>query len=303
MTLKQMEYFLSCATLLNFRKAAQLHYISPPTLTRHISALEAELNTSLFVRDSHSVSLTATGYEFFNTAYQILVAYQNFYDRTNSNGLSLQRQGNPFLIGSYAFDGMYGRLVDQILAQSDYFLGKPIHIDFIDAGQMIPSVKNGDIQIGIDSEAYIRKSGNLYHTKLLQTVPFHAAVGAGHPLNAQKRITLEELLSFFTDHRVHPMEGNAFLNKLTFPVDSAEALRKIGEFTIEALPELFPILDYENIGKQTIAILPKTLCAGNIRQLHSIEIIGNPCTTNYMLFWRKNNDNPDIAKFIAALQF
>lgn len=57
MTLKQMEYFLSCATLLNFRKAAQLHYLSPPTLTRHISALEKELNVPLFVRDSHKVKL------------------------------------------------------------------------------------------------------------------------------------------------------------------------------------------------------------------------------------------------------
>lgn len=55
MTLKQLEYFLACAVLQNFRKAAQLHYISPPTLTRQISALEDELGSRLFVRNSHSV--------------------------------------------------------------------------------------------------------------------------------------------------------------------------------------------------------------------------------------------------------
>lgn len=301
MTLKQLEYFLSCATLLNFRKAAQLHYISPPTLTRHISALESELNVALFVRDSHSVALTQAGSEFFQTAYRMLVAYQDFYDRINLDDMRLQRQGDPFLIGSYAFDGMYGRLVDQILAMPDYFLGKPIHIDFIDAGNMIPAVRNGDIQIGIDSEAYIRKSGDIFQTKLLRTVPFHAAIGPGHPLSRRKEVSLQELLSYFTDNTVHPMEGAAFLSKLTFPVDSAEALRKIGEFTIEALPTLFPILDQQNIGDKTIAILPKTLCAGNTRQLRRVEIIGNPCTTNYMLFWRKDNQNPDIRRFLDSI--
>lgn len=301
MTLKQLEYFLSCATLLNFRKAAQLHYISPPTLTRNISALEAELDTALFTRDSHTVKLTEAGTVFFHTAYAMLVAYQDFYDRINARGTHLHRQGDPFLIGSYAFDGMYGCLVDQILAMPDYFIGRPIHIDFIDAGEMIPSVRNGDIQIGIDSEAYIRKSGDLFEMKLLQTIPFHAAVGPGHPLSYRKEVTLQELLSYFNDANVHPMEGKPFRSKLTFPIDSAEALRKIGEFTIEALPELFPILNRSDMGSKAIAILPKTLCAGDINQLHHVEIVGNPCTTNYMLFWRRDNKNPDIPRFLEAI--
>ncbi len=301
MTLNQMEYFLSCATLLNFRKAAQLHYISPPTLTRHISSLESELGVALFLRDSHSVQLTEAGTEFFQTAYQMLVEYQNFFDRTHRRGMELQRKDDPFLIGSYAFDGMYGRVVDRILAQPDYFLGRPIHIDFIDAGEMIPSVRRGDIQIGIDSEAYIRKSGDLFQTRLLQTVPFQAAVGPLHPLSQRNEITMAELLPYFDQPEAHPMGGAAFAGKLTFPVDSAEALRKIGEFTIEALPELFPVLNPRDIGSRAIAIIPKTLCAGQIRALHPVEITGNPCTTNYMLFWRRDNPNPDIPGFLDAI--
>lgn len=301
MTLKQMEYFLSCATLLNFRKAAQLHYLSPPTLTRHISALEKELNVPLFVRDSHKVILTEAGSVFFHTAYDMLVAYQGFYDQTNLAGIRLQRQGNPFLIGSYAFDGMYGQLVDHILSMPDYFLGKSIHIDFISAGNMIASVQKGDIQIGIDSEAHIRKYGDVFQTKLLRKVPFHAAVGPEHPLYGQKHISLEKLLTWFDNSSTLPMNGEAFPAKLTFPIRSAEELRKIGEFTIEALPALFPVLDRVNIGSKTIAILPKTLCAGNTGQLHRIDIIGNPCATNYMLFWRADNPNPDIRRFLDML--
>ncbi len=303
MTLKQLEYFLSCATLLNFRKAAQLHYISPPTLTRQIFAMEEELGIPLFQRDSHKVVLTKAGYDFFQTAYGMLVVYQGFYDKTNMTGMRLQRQGNPFLIGSYAFDGMYGLLVDMILAQPDYFLNRPIHIDFIDAGIMISAVRNGDVEIGIDSEAHIRKQGDIFNMKLLETIPFQAAVGPDHPLSHKSSISLKELLTWFQNPDVHPLQGKPFLSKLTFPIDSAEALRKIGEFTIEALPELFPVLDAGNIGKNTIVILPSMLTAGNTTQLHRIEIEGTPCSTNYMLFWRKNNDNPDITRFIDALQF
>lgn len=302
MTLKQLEYFLSCATLLNFRKAAQLHYISPPTLTRQISALEEELGIPLFERDSHKVTLTGAGSEFFQTAYGMLVEYQGFYDKTNLAGMRLHRQGDPFLIGSYAFDGMYGMLVDQILALPDYFLNRPIHIDFIDAGKMITSVRNGDVQIGIDSEAHIKKYGDIFEMKLLRSVPFHVAVGPEHPLSRRQSLELEELLSYFSSNDVHPMHGKPFLSKLTFPVDSAEALRKIGEFTIEALPELFPILNRELVGKNTIAILPSMLTAGNTTQLSRVEIEGTPCSTNYMLFWRKDNQNPDIRKFVDNLR-
>lgn len=302
MTLKQLEYFLSCATLLNFRKAAQLHYVSPPTLTRKISALEEELGVPLFERDSHKVRLTGAGSEFFQTAYGMLVEYQAFYDKTNLAGMRLHRQGNPFLIGSYAFDGMYGTLVDQILALPDYFLNRPIHIDLIDAGKMIASVRNGDVQIGIDSEAHIKKHGDLFEMKLLRRVPFHVAVSPEHPLGRRKKIALGELISYFTTPDVHPLQGKPFQSKLTFPVDSAEALRKIGEFTIEALPELFPILDKRHIGKDTIAILPSMLTAGNTIQLHRVEIVDAPCSTNYMLFWRRDNPNPDIKRFIESMQ-
>lgn len=301
MTLKQLEYFLSCATLLNFRKAAQLHYISPPTLTRQISALEEELGTPLFIRNSHGMQLTHIGWVFFHSAYRMLTEYQHFYDQTNMSGIHLQRQGNPFLIGSYAFDGMYGELVDRILALPDFFLDRPIKIDFIDAGCMIRAVMNGDIEIGIDSEVHVRKHGDLFRTKLLQTIPFDVVVGPANPLAQRKTITHEELFTCFTDTTVFPMEGRTYPAQIQFPIDSPDTLRKIGEFNIESLPELFSVFNPEDIGSRVIGILPQTLCAARINELHRIEIEGNPCTTNYCLFWRKDNANPDIAKFIRSI--
>lgn len=301
MTLQQIEYFMSCATLLNFRKSAQLHYISPSTLTRHIFALEQELGTALFQRNTHQVYLTEAGWHFFHCSYRMLTEYQRFYEETNLDGLNLQRQGNPFLIGSYAFDGMYGKLVDRILALPDFFLDRPIKIDFIDAGTMIRSVMQGDIQIGIDSEVHVRKYGQLFSTKRLHQVPFQVAVGPEHPLSRKRLIYPQELYPFFADNSCLPLGGRTYPQEIQFPICSVDTLRKLGEFNIEALPSIFPVLGKDTIGPRVIAILPKTLIAGNTNELHRVEIADHPCSTNYVLFWLKENQNPDIQKFIQCI--
>ena len=61
MTIKQLEYFTAVAKLLSFSKAAEQLYISQSALSRSIVALEQEMNTVLFNRDRHKVTLTPSG--------------------------------------------------------------------------------------------------------------------------------------------------------------------------------------------------------------------------------------------------
>ena len=56
-----MKYFVRTAQTLNFSEAARSLYISQSTLSQQIKALENELGTVLFQRDSHSASLTESG--------------------------------------------------------------------------------------------------------------------------------------------------------------------------------------------------------------------------------------------------
>ena len=59
MTGLQIKCFVTLYKELNYRKAAGKLYISQPHLSRQITALEEELNTPLFFRNSHSVKPTA----------------------------------------------------------------------------------------------------------------------------------------------------------------------------------------------------------------------------------------------------
>jgi DNA-binding transcriptional LysR family regulator len=62
--LRQMECFLAVARLGNVSRAAEEMYLTQPTLTARIKALEDELGDQLFVRTSRGMRLTEAGREF-----------------------------------------------------------------------------------------------------------------------------------------------------------------------------------------------------------------------------------------------
>ena len=61
MTVVQLECVLEAARQQNFSKAAVNLYLSQPTLSRHIQALEQELRVPIFDRTNKSVRLTEAG--------------------------------------------------------------------------------------------------------------------------------------------------------------------------------------------------------------------------------------------------
>lgn len=61
MDIQQIRYFLALAEELHFWNTAEKMNITQSALTRHIQALESELNVQLFDRNKRSVKLTAAG--------------------------------------------------------------------------------------------------------------------------------------------------------------------------------------------------------------------------------------------------
>ena len=61
MELRVLRYFLLAAREENITKAAELLHITQPALSRQLMQLEQELNTKLFHRGQHSITLTDDG--------------------------------------------------------------------------------------------------------------------------------------------------------------------------------------------------------------------------------------------------
>ena len=70
--LHTMEVFAAVADSGSFAKAAKAMRLSPPAITRAITALEDRLGTRLFVRTTRSVRLTEAGIRFLADTQRIL---------------------------------------------------------------------------------------------------------------------------------------------------------------------------------------------------------------------------------------
>lgn len=72
MELKQLRVFVAVAKNLSFSQAAKALFVSQPTLSYQISALEQELNTKLFIRGNPNITLTSKGKLLNEMAQKIL---------------------------------------------------------------------------------------------------------------------------------------------------------------------------------------------------------------------------------------
>ena len=72
MTLQQLRYFCVTAEVLHYTRAAELLYISQPSLSYALSRLEKELNMPLFEKRGKQVALTTYGAEFLPYAKRAL---------------------------------------------------------------------------------------------------------------------------------------------------------------------------------------------------------------------------------------
>ncbi|WP_330179241.1 LysR substrate-binding domain-containing protein [Nocardia sp. NBC_01503] len=72
--LRQLRYFVAVAEELHFRRAAERLFISTPTLSQQIRAIEREVGGPLLLRGSQGVELTAAGEVLLKTARGVLEA-------------------------------------------------------------------------------------------------------------------------------------------------------------------------------------------------------------------------------------
>lgn len=72
MYLNQIEAFVNIAKYKSFSKAANQLYLSQPTISAYIKALEADVGTQLITRTTKDVELTEAGMTFYKYALELL---------------------------------------------------------------------------------------------------------------------------------------------------------------------------------------------------------------------------------------
>ena len=87
----QLKLFISVSQTLNFTKTANEFFMTQPTVSNYIKALENSIGVKLLNRDSHSVSLTDEGREFVGYAGRLLTLEMEAENRLKN--ISAGRRG------------------------------------------------------------------------------------------------------------------------------------------------------------------------------------------------------------------
>ena len=77
MDIRQLEYFVEVARQKSFSRAADILYVSQPSISKAIRELEGELGVVLLYRNTKSVELTDNGEAILTQAQQIISSFQN----------------------------------------------------------------------------------------------------------------------------------------------------------------------------------------------------------------------------------
>lgn len=88
MTFEQLEYFLAVVDHKSFTHAAEEVCISQSSLSKHIKAMEDELENKLFIRQASNLSLTPAGEIFFEFARRASREYKNILSQLPESSAS-----------------------------------------------------------------------------------------------------------------------------------------------------------------------------------------------------------------------
>lgn len=188
MDIEYMKRFIAVGQCLNFSKAADMLFISQPTLSHSITNLEKKLGTPLLVRNTKYVKLTAAGERFLTAAIEIVGLYENAVNDI-SQRLDL---GNDVLNVGYigpATDNMFSSWVKQFRKA---YPDVKVHVLRYATSAISEAFENRLIHLCVLYKMNATLVPGLKYQEVGRE-KFKVCLSADHPLANQERISLEQL--------------------------------------------------------------------------------------------------------------
>lgn len=116
MDFKQLQSFAAVVECESFTRAAQQLFVSQPTISAHIRALEEELNTTLIIRTTKSIEITENGRRVYEDACSILQIKERMMERCSEENKRILHVAASTIPAAYMLPGIlteYGRLSPQ----------------------------------------------------------------------------------------------------------------------------------------------------------------------------------------------
>ena len=189
MDIQWLREFVQLSKTLNYRKAAELLFITPSTLSKHVALLERELETQLLIRDTKSVQLTDNGRVFRDSAAIIIREFDSVTQRlTGSHTI----QGTLRIAGGIRFTKLNEIIYPAVSHFERKYPDVSIYIEdiqFRDYRDLLLK-DNFDVVFSLVLPNMNTEGLDLYD---LFELPLCIWVPPGNELSDRKSVTLEEL--------------------------------------------------------------------------------------------------------------
>lgn len=197
MTLQQLHYAITIAENGSLNKAAEILYITQPSLTSSMQELERELAITIFHRSGRGVTLTADGAEFLRYAKQVYSQYEMLVEKYRDPQNLKKKFGVSTQHYSFAVKAFVELVKSFDTARYEFAIRETMTKDVIGD---VASLKS---EIGI---LYLSDFNRAAVSKLLRAagLEFHHLIDcrayvylwSGHPLAKQKSIRFEDLRDY-----------------------------------------------------------------------------------------------------------
>ena len=197
MTLQQLKYVLSIAETGSMNKAAELLYVSQPSLTASVQELEKETGIQIFNRSGRGVTVTNDGVEFLQYAHQVVSQFEILTEKYTVKGNIKKKFGVSAQHYSFAVKAFVETVKRFDTAKYEFAIRET------KTAEVISDVASLRSEIGI---LYLNDFNRKAITKLLSTnglefTPLtkckpYVYIWKGHPLAGRQRITFEDLADY-----------------------------------------------------------------------------------------------------------
>lgn len=180
--LRHLRYFVAVAEELHFGRAAQRLHLAQPPLSQQIRKLEEILGYPLLARTSRSVSLTAAGEAFLDSARRTLRKVERDMEDARSIGRGEVGSLHVGFIGS----GMLATLPAIFRAYRKAYPRVRLHLHESFSARVMEGLNNGTLDAGILRDGDPMEG---FKVTTILSEPFVAVVPANHPRAKQKSIS------------------------------------------------------------------------------------------------------------------
>lgn len=189
MEIRQLRYFISAATHLNFTRAARECFIVQTAMTQQIANLENEIGVRLFERSYRSLTLTPAGEVFLRDAKEIVARAQAAGERAKS-----LEEGYANLLRI----GYHGEMVKEDLVQllrqlrREEAPWKPLLYQKPQT-ELLEGLRDGVLDFVFTLYGAFFEPEDWLEWELLEGTGVMLVVSRDHPLAGRKRVTMAEV--------------------------------------------------------------------------------------------------------------